>query len=405
MPFLTRNRYYLRVSSSKTIPLYVYLDNQHVDWMSDQILRKVVADLRLKVGPKLRAEYDAHVGSGPAPAGAKRGTVDVHRGDTYQFAYFLRESEPYSVLIKTRNFVLAPEPPVTKSDSAPTVTEKKAGKQKKSSSRKKRRKVKGGRATGQNEEDDDYNPSDSGLRDGDDIQADENGDFEMTDDLDASTTKGTRGANDPTAKVDVKVEQNEEDLPQTRPTTSVPTESSHVEDTGPGIPIVVDDDEEPKPKLALDLKYRAFPNFNRCLCVVVEPWPSQTSGSYSRAPSLAPSTVSRAPSVTPTISEFGTNRGQRARTPLFLPDLDDESLIPGHSRFRTLPPVPLFDDDPSSISRDTDDMEGEWVENTSLMQFSQMLSATGRAGGADVEEEDEFDGTALFADADEAKEL
>jgi hypothetical protein len=40
-----------------------------------------------------------------------------------------------------------------------------------------------------------------------------------------------------------------------------------------------------------------------------------------------------------------------------------------------------------------------------LMQFSQMLSATGRAGGADVEEEDEFDGTALFADADEAKEL
>lgn len=67
MPFLTRNRYYLRVSSSKTIPLYVgfvfvprlsvseglhdlqvYLDSQHVDWMSDQILRKVVADLRPK---------------------------------------------------------------------------------------------------------------------------------------------------------------------------------------------------------------------------------------------------------------------------------------------------------------------------------------------------------------------
>ena len=67
MPFLTRNRYYLRVSSSKTIPLYVgsllyhvfsisegqhnlqvYLDNQHVDWMSDHVLRKVVADLRPK---------------------------------------------------------------------------------------------------------------------------------------------------------------------------------------------------------------------------------------------------------------------------------------------------------------------------------------------------------------------
>jgi len=307
--------------------------------------------------------------------------------------------------------VLAPEPPVTKSDAAPTVAEKGASKQKKSSSKKKRRKgpSRGGRATGQNGEDedeDDYNPSDSGLRDSDGLQADEDEDFEAAEDLDANTTKGTGGTVDSTAKVHVKVERNEQDPPQTRPTTSVlPTESSHVEDTGPVIPIVVDDDdEEPKPKLALDLKYQAFPNFNRCLCVVVEPWPPrppQTSGSYSWAPSLAPSTASRAPSVAPTISEFSTNRGQRARTPLFLPDLDDDS------RFRTLPPVPLFDDGPSSISRDSDvdDMEVEWDGSTSLMQFSQMLSATGRVGGTDVEEEDEFDGTALFADADEGREL
>ena len=301
--------------------------------------------------------------------------------------------------------MLAPDPPITKPDAAPTLTAKKTGKQKKNSSGKKRRKTRGGRATGQNGEDEDeYNPNDLGLRDGDGLQADEDGDIEMAEDLDAGTIERPRGAIDPTTDVDVKVEQNEQDLPQTQP-TSVPTESSRVEDTDPGIPIVVDDDEEPKPKLALDLKYRAFPNFNRCLCVVVEPWLPQTSGSYSRAPSLAPSTTSRARSVTPTISELSTNRGQRARTPLFLPDLDDESPIPGHSRFRTLPPVPLFDDDPTSMSRDMDDTEGEWDGNSSLMQFSQMLSATGRAGGADVEEEDEFDGTALFADADEAKEL
>ena len=229
----------------------------------------------------------------------------------------------------------------------------------------------------------------------------------MAEDLDArTTTEGMRGAIDPTPKAHVKAEQDEQGLPQAQP-TSAPTEPLHVQATGPGIPIVVDE-EEPKPKLALDLKYRAFPNFNRCLCVVVEPWPPQTSGSgsYSRAPSLAPSigAVSRAPSVTPTISELSTSRGQRARTPLFLPDLDDETSIPGHSRFRTLPPVPLFDD-PSSISRDMDGVEETWDGSTSLMQFSQMLSATGRAGGADVEEEEEFDGTALFADADEAKEL
>lgn len=28
--------------------LQVYLDSQHVDWMSDQILRRVIADLRPK---------------------------------------------------------------------------------------------------------------------------------------------------------------------------------------------------------------------------------------------------------------------------------------------------------------------------------------------------------------------
>ena len=67
MPFFPRNRYHLRVSSSTILPLYVssflyracqypreyinlqvYLDSQHVDWMSDQILRQVVADLRPK---------------------------------------------------------------------------------------------------------------------------------------------------------------------------------------------------------------------------------------------------------------------------------------------------------------------------------------------------------------------
>ncbi len=303
--------------------------------------------------------------------------------------------------------MLAPEPP-TKSDVAPTVTEKQAGKKKKSSSGKKRRKARGGRATGQHSEDeDDYHPSDSGLRDSGDLQEDDDGDFEMADDLDASTTKGTRGATDPTEKVRVKVEENEQDVPQTNlKSSSMTTESSRVEDTGPGIPIVVDDDDddEAKPKLALDLKYRAFSNFNRCLCVVVEPWPPRTSGSFSRAPSLAPSAVSRAPSVTPTTSEFSTSRGQRARTPLFLPDADEELRTPTHSHFRTLPPVPLFDDDPST-NCDADGMEEGWDGNTSLMQFSQMLSATGRAGGADMEEEDEFDGVALFADADEAKEL
>ena len=283
--------------------------------------------------------------------------------------------------------MLATEPPV--------ATSNKPAEQKKNSSRKKRRKPRASRALrGYDEDEDDCHPSDSGLIDDDDPQVDEDGDSEMAGDTNTGTAKGTRGAAESIAGVHVKEEEDDQDIPQTK--SSSLTESSHAEDTG--IPIEVDDDDEPKPKLALELKYRAYSNFNRCLCVVVEPWPPQPSS--SRAPSLAPSAANRASSVAPTTSTLSTNNGQRAKTPLFLPDFDDEPTSP-HSRFRTLPPVPLFDD--PSTSRDADDVE-EWDGSTSLMQFSQMLSATGRTGGADAEEEDEFDGMALFADADEAKE-
>ena len=66
MKFNTRNAYYLRVSENTILPLYVslppalrsegsysksvvlqlYLDEQHVDWMSERVLQHVLADLR-----------------------------------------------------------------------------------------------------------------------------------------------------------------------------------------------------------------------------------------------------------------------------------------------------------------------------------------------------------------------
>jgi len=303
----------------------------------------------------------------------------------------------------------APHP----TSSGPAEQRLGAGKRKESPSRRKgkntcasqvkSRKIRRRRETGGNGDDEeDYHAGDSESFGGDDLSADEDGEFEMSEILNKGTTKGTAGVTDETTRVDVKVEEDEHGLPQIKPSSST-AESSHIEETGE--PIEVDEDDEPKPKLALELKYRAFSNFNRCLCVVVEPWPPQRSA--SRAPSLAPSAATaRASTVTPTASEFSTNRGQRAKTPLFLPDVDDEPATPGptssHSHFCTLPPVPLFDDPPTTHG--TDDAE-EWDDNATLMQFSQMLNTTGRVGGVNVEEEDEFDGTALFADADEAKEL
>ena len=259
-------------------------------------------------------------------------------------------------------------------------------------SRTKGRKARGRRVAAGNSEEEDYRPSDTELSGSDNPRLEENEEFETRKDSDMDTTEGTQGITDEDASADVKAEEDEHHgLPQ--------TESSHV--GGADAPIEVDEDDEPKPKLALELKYREFSNFHRCLCVVVEPWPPQHS---DRAPSVAPSAASRASTVTPTASEFTTNRGQRAKTPLFFPDVDDEptALASGRSHPRHLPPVPLFDDPQTTY--ETHDVE-EWDDNAELMQFSQMLNTTGRVSGVDVEEEDEFDGTALFADADEAKEL
>lgn len=115
----------------------LYLDERHIDWMSDVVLQHVLADLRplyadirycvvppfeltnsYRVIPKLQAEKDVHFGPGAAPS-TKRGTVEVHRGglyhfirgslavhscscisETYQFAYFFRKTEPHTVLFK-----------------------------------------------------------------------------------------------------------------------------------------------------------------------------------------------------------------------------------------------------------------------------------------------------------------
>ncbi|KAK7695917.1 hypothetical protein QCA50_000556 [Cerrena zonata] len=108
MRFSTRNTYYLRISANAILPLYLYLDEKHVDWMNERVFQHVLEDLRLKIPEKLASEPDSH--HGPlSSSGAKKGSMDVHRGETYQFGYLLRRTDPHAVLIKTRNFVAAPK--------------------------------------------------------------------------------------------------------------------------------------------------------------------------------------------------------------------------------------------------------------------------------------------------------
>lgn len=48
MRFSTRNAFYLRASNYRVVPLYLYLDERHVDWMSQEVLDAVIGKLQAK---------------------------------------------------------------------------------------------------------------------------------------------------------------------------------------------------------------------------------------------------------------------------------------------------------------------------------------------------------------------
>ncbi|KAF8914009.1 hypothetical protein CPB84DRAFT_44079 [Gymnopilus junonius] len=102
MAYSTRNSFYLRISKRVVLPVYVYLDERHVNWMSDKILQHVLADLRPIVLSKLKSEAGRNL-LGNVP-GQKKASVDTLRGDAYQFCYFIRKTEPHSVVVKSRTY-------------------------------------------------------------------------------------------------------------------------------------------------------------------------------------------------------------------------------------------------------------------------------------------------------------
>ncbi|KAJ7590959.1 hypothetical protein C8J56DRAFT_934315 [Mycena floridula] len=284
MSFGPRNAYYLRISQKNVLPVYLYLDDRHLDWMSDRILQHVLEDLRPNILQKLKDETDAHFGPG-APPNAAKGTVDTHRGDTYQFCYFLRKTQPHSVVMKTRTFVTAPRftmppPPVpSKSQRGKRKSKESAGQ----ASKRRKTKGKGKESDPESEPEAVSSDEDEGPRLG-------TGDIEMSEE---------------TTEVDP-------------------------------VPFELDIEEEEKPKPDLKLNLQGFSIFGQCLCIVIEPWPAIPQGP-SRAPSVARG-ISRLPSLAPS-----TNAPLRAQTPLFLPDYDDERERSVTPAFRDQT-VPLVDD-------------------------------------------------------------
>ncbi|KAF5344099.1 hypothetical protein D9758_008857 [Tetrapyrgos nigripes] len=343
--FRPRNPYYLRISEKIVLPIYLYLDDRHLEWMSDRILQHVLEDLRPNILAKLQEEKNS-----------KKKTVDTHRGESYQFCYFIRNSQPHSLVFKTRSFTAEarqnPPRPV------PIARAKSASKRKPSTTvqrSRKKQKTKGkSKAVPQDNDSDEFDPFE-------DDEEDEESASDPEDFMDADD------------------------------------EGLSVNDEGRIVKTVEfslnDDDEEEKPKPILHLKYRGFEILGQCLCIVVEPWPA------IRAPSRAPS-VFRAPSRAPTIAppNFVTAAEARARTPLFLPDIDEressEAPFSFQDRASTLPPVPRFND----TEPDNDDYGG-------MMEFSQVLHAAGDERARAVDDDEDMEGGILFADADEFREL
>ncbi|PBL02392.1 hypothetical protein ARMGADRAFT_1057824 [Armillaria gallica] len=352
MTFRPRNPYYLRISEKNVLPLYLYLDDRHLEWMSDRILQHVLEDLRPNIVPKLRAESESQKGSD------KKGAVETHRGETYQFCYFLRKTQPHSVLLKSRNFITAPRQTTTSLPVAAPAS--KSQKRKPNSDTRKswkKPKTKGkGRA-----------------------QEDSNDSYD--DDVPDEATERPARRSRRNRQVGEDVDMDEDD-PETESQARNP-------------PLEVEIEEEEKPKPMLRVKYQGFDISDLCLCIVVEPWPpirmSSIAPPFLRARSQTPA-LNRNSMPPPPVPEVSTLR--REKTPLFLPDEYErersETPAPFPGRYTSMAPPIHGDDD--------DDGWG-------MMEFSQVLNAVGDSRAGAIDEDEDMDGAVFFGDADEVKEL
>ncbi|KAL5508039.1 hypothetical protein ACEPAH_5657 [Sanghuangporus vaninii] len=453
MRFRVRNLFYLRLSSSDVIPLYLYLDERHVDWMSERTLQSVIADLRPLVGPKLEVERYAHYGPG-GPANAKKGTVEVHRGDSYQFAYFLRRTEAHSIVFKTRNYVMVDRAAQSSNVQAAESQEKGVGSGSRSTNgRRTNRTTKGTKRTrkaasqkkpsnkkgkGKARADDVIELTDSSreaeespLSDlEDDSEADGTGPIvprrstrrkkqrttyrEVSDDEDGAGFNSNDNMNVRDEEVDVKQEVIDDDA---HLHDAVVDEGIEVDDGQTDLPMgppplppnfgIDEDEEEKKLKPQLQLSFRSLNMHDRCLCVVVEPWPALPTRptpapdqpNTPRAASVAPPHVrasfDRSESVD--TSRLSVAPGAREETPLFLPDLSgrDRSATPAPIRFSSeFSALHTIDDSQDPIEDD---------DNFGMLAFSQALNnVSGDRIGA-TEDDDDMDGGALYGDADEIR--
>lgn len=147
------------------------------------------------------------------------------------------------------------------------------------------------------------------------------------------------------------------------------------------------EEEEEKPKPALSLRYQGFNIYGHCLCIVVEPWPVVRTVTSNVAPiftsAIGPPKNSHPPSE-----------------PLFLADEVDEEDSANTSG-NTGQYI-----NKSYLEQCLSDAEVDAEEESTggMIEFSQVLQNIGDSAGA-MNDDDDMDGSVLFGDADEHREL
>ncbi|CEL63811.1 hypothetical protein RSOLAG1IB_05575 [Rhizoctonia solani AG-1 IB] len=409
MVFQNRNLYHLRVNKHTVLPLYLYLDEKHVDWMTRRTLNEIIADLKPLIGPKLVKE--SHIGaSGLSASAAKKAgqsVVEVHRGENYQFAYFLKPAESYDLLIKARDFVAVTAPPDPfdlPGDKSPTpeVPSHRVAKNKRKRGPKTKSRPKASRAIRKRKrldsDEEDVEMSETWSDLDEEIPLSDDDETETVPSGTAPTRRSTRLKGAPRVHdVDEEMRDGNLDAPLNAQDQPVPVIKSEPDDTAglenlltisaddevtaaplsqsprPPSDTLVAEQEEEKPKQELQLSYTGYMIPSRCLCVIAEPWPALPTP----AQLASQATKSRPKQTAPPSSSH----------PLFRPESDDEDEVPGARAQRRSP----------TLGFDSDDEEAR------LRMFSQMINNVGerRSGVAARGAMDEFEDDALYGDADE----
>ncbi|KAG8901481.1 hypothetical protein FRB99_005285 [Tulasnella sp. 403] len=385
MSYRHRNALYLRISAHVVLPLYLYLDDKHVSWMSDRILQRVIADMKPLILKKWREEQVyKDITSGPK---AKRfGVVDVYRGGN------------------------AVVPTITKQDVAGSKKAQRGKRKRQVSTEEPEIDLQGDPGASQNI------PNKSGLRRSNRTSARNMEPGTYVEEIDQPETEFTDGERlDPptnvtpakvkTEPVDVQLDvldRGEDDDVEMNlvsdPNTAEPIQPSANDQ------VVMEDVEEEQIKPVLQLRYSSVTVPNACLCVIIEPWDSG-SDAVTRESSVVASgpvgsqylgfTAERQESEAPVDRNQGTPLF-RAMTPMAETEGEAASTRGSISQTldRVLPPVPLFHEAPGADDDAT----------SRLLQFSQAMnvSINGiRSTEGEAGDEDEVD--ALYADADERR--